>query len=84
MLPAAGMPPGRRGTHRTTKVAPHAPWEFELLHVLASVVLSLYLFLEELVLCHCMTVLSPVSSLRGHALLIGCVELLPMSLGTDF
>ena len=30
MLPAAGMPPGRHGTHRTTKVAPHAPWEFEL------------------------------------------------------
>ena len=58
--------------------------EFELLHALASVVLSLCLFLEEPVLCHCMTVLSPASFLRGHALLIGCVEPLPMSLGTDF
>jgi len=58
--------------------------EFELLHALASVVLSLCLFLEEPVLCHCMTVLSPASFLRGHSLLIGCVEPLPMSLGTDF
>jgi len=39
--------------------------EFELLHALASVVLSLCLFLEEPVLCHCMTVLSPASFFEG-------------------